>query len=728
VVTEQHEQEVKDVVWTPDRTMCATASADGTLKVWNTTVGRLQLHCIWTSPKKPSLVPTSMPFVKVALDAANGIIVGGLADGEIVAWSNIFSSSTDGCGELVEVRIPPYTANEGSNESIEQKEPTAIFIDTISQTKCAILAVHANDILCYRLDIDFGTSSHIRTLFGDGVSGLVTAVQPSFATSSASSSSNSTVSVNREEKSFVVVGDAFGCTHVFPWIASSVHDTAIQAFRTVEAFPDGDAVSSLTLTAHVLAVGSGTSGTIRVFDALSLAPLRSIGFPLATSQSRGRAPPEPITNLVVEREMLVASMGSRVLGWKTEAVASRVGKHLGRGLKQMKKEGAMKGQREYCLPICVPAEMGWDEMLIYHTEQFDLKRDIRESTVDLEHEQAYVKRMYGREREQRSALGGLGLSEQEAVDYILQLSRDEEEERRFEAATSMSVFSEDVVTTPMERAMSLSEEDIFAVAESLEALDFDHNHSDHLDVATPVIEHRESSWSWSASGTRQIPAPPASTSASRSPPSDVGIGMHIYAQPGSSPRLIPRTREPLAAGFAEDHESSRRTAETPATPSPPLVSEEGHALFPVLSRTPSSAGASVPGTPLRRGSSSASVSVSSSPQWRRIAAADAASVFRVPAVPGPSSPSSSRGSSAWSTPLRHRADPPQAPQSPTPARNCTQSTIMTPARSGSGSQAGILGSPSPPGFTAMSTGNEDDDLRFAIELSLAEARSRGEEV
>jgi hypothetical protein len=67
VVTEQHEQEVKDVVWTPDRTMCATASADGTLKVWNTTVGRLQLHCIWTSPKKPSLVPTSMPFVRLPL-------------------------------------------------------------------------------------------------------------------------------------------------------------------------------------------------------------------------------------------------------------------------------------------------------------------------------------------------------------------------------------------------------------------------------------------------------------------------------------------------------------------------------------------------------------------------------------------------------------------------------------------------------------------------------------
>jgi hypothetical protein len=372
-------------------------------------------------------------------------------------------------------------------------------------------------------------------------------------------------------------------------------------------------------------------------------------------------------------------------------------------------------------------------MLTYHSEQFDLKRDIRESTVDLEHEQAYVKRMYGREREQRSALGGLGLNEQEAVDYVLQLSRDEEEERRFEAATSMSAFSEDVVTTPMERAMSLSEEDIFAVAESLDALDFDHNHPGHLDVATPVIEHREfsSSWSWSASGTRQIPAAPASTSASRSPPSDIGIGMHIYAQPGSSPRLIPRTREPLAAGFAEDYELPRRTAETsetPATPSPPLVSEEGHALFPILSRTPSSAGASVPSTPLRRGSSSASVSVSSSPQWRRIAAADTASAFRVPAMPGPSSPSSSRGSSAWSTPLRHRADPPQAPQSPTPARNRTQSTSMTPARSGSGSQAGFLGSPSPPDFTAMSTGNEDDDLRFAIELSLAEARSRGEEV
>ena len=59
-----------------------------------------------------------------------------------------------------------------------------------------------------------------------------------------------------------------------------------------------------------------------------------------------------------------------------------------------------------------------------------MHRDIAESRQELEYEQAQTRQVFGREREQRVTLDHLGLSEVEAVEYVLMLSRDEEENRR----------------------------------------------------------------------------------------------------------------------------------------------------------------------------------------------------------------------------------------------------------------------------------------------------------
>ena len=63
-------------------------------------------------------------------------------------------------------------------------------------------------------------------------------------------------------------------------------------------------------------------------------------------------------------------------------------------------------------------------------EQVELSRDISESRRELEDEQTHTRRAFGREREQHSVLESLGLNEVEAVDYVLLLSREEEEARR----------------------------------------------------------------------------------------------------------------------------------------------------------------------------------------------------------------------------------------------------------------------------------------------------------
>ena len=62
-------------------------------------------------------------------------------------------------------------------------------------------------------------------------------------------------------------------------------------------------------------------------------------------------------------------------------------------------------------------------------EQVDMYRDISESQQEIEEEQSRKRAAYGREKDQLGSLEVLGLNEQEALEYVLMLSRDEEERR-----------------------------------------------------------------------------------------------------------------------------------------------------------------------------------------------------------------------------------------------------------------------------------------------------------
>jgi len=60
-------------------------------------------------------------------------------------------------------------------------------------------------------------------------------------------------------------------------------------------------------------------------------------------------------------------------------------------------------------------------------EQVDMYRDISESQREIEEEQSQRRAAYNREKDQLGSLEALGLNEQEALEYVLMLSRDEEE-------------------------------------------------------------------------------------------------------------------------------------------------------------------------------------------------------------------------------------------------------------------------------------------------------------
>jgi len=62
-------------------------------------------------------------------------------------------------------------------------------------------------------------------------------------------------------------------------------------------------------------------------------------------------------------------------------------------------------------------------------EQVDMYRDISEFQREIEEEQSRKRAAYDREKDQLGSLEMLGLNEQETLEYVLMLSRDEEERR-----------------------------------------------------------------------------------------------------------------------------------------------------------------------------------------------------------------------------------------------------------------------------------------------------------
>jgi hypothetical protein len=303
--------------------------------------------------------------------------------------------------------------------------------------------------------------------------------------------------------------------------------------------------------------------------------------------------------------------------------------------------------------------------------------DIRESARVLEDEQMQVRSQFGREREQQSSLNELGLSEIEALDYVLQLSRDEEEQR----LTTLLALQQ--------------EEGIFDT-------DFDEFTANQQ---TPIIERSElemapylsdSGSSISGGRPQHSPSPPSRMSpiAARSQARMIPIG--------STSRVQIAQREPMEAGFSRSYSQN---SDTPGTPIP-LSGDEQH--FPPMSRTPSSASAtsSVPSTP-----SVVARSTASSPSWSRVA-----SSYSLAAASPPSAPTS----------LTTRTMSRGSPARPEPS---SPVTAMGRIRSDPLSARDVIALPRMNEIEEndpLASVEEDADLRFAIELSLAEARSRGD--
>jgi hypothetical protein len=76
--------------------------------------------------------------------------------------------------------------------------------------------------------------------------------------------------------------------------------------------------------------------------------------------------------------------------------------------------------------------------------QMEIYRDIADSKRDLEDEKKSRQKVYDREKGHLGSLDALGLNELEAVEYVMMLSRDEEESRRLRKDPSVTAVEDEL--------------------------------------------------------------------------------------------------------------------------------------------------------------------------------------------------------------------------------------------------------------------------------------------
>ncbi|VDC02270.1 unnamed protein product [Peniophora sp. CBMAI 1063] len=615
---EGHRGAVNEAIFIRGGEACVTVGADGTAKVWSTR----RFACVWTSPR-PELLPE--PYVKVLEDLARGVLVCATEKGSIVIYSGLPLASLLGPDrtQFSAEDLRTYRVNAPATDGSEVAQ---MFADLNSPADHTVLVVrHEGRVTFDRVDVNTVTGAITTSTFGDAAAGVVSVILPDFAAGSTN------------EHSYIIAGDTLGGVSIYPWDSPTklINDQPISPSRRVDVFPDAT-VKALATTSLVIAAGS-SRGDVRVLDVLTLEFLRT--FTVASEI--------PVRNIVLRRELLIASAGVHVMAWK----AGPVGKD-GRAAKGKKKIKAKEMHQD----------RKWQK-------QIQFKHDIAEFRGDLELEGTSARAARGREREQAEHLGGLGLSEREAVEYVLMLSREE-------------AFARDA---------GQGEEGVF-----------------ELDDGASSTPSSGSTGSRSRTSSFLSPSPPFRATANRLPSTPPH---RPIAEPSSlnhkvqvSPRFMP---EPSEAGGLPG--SLELPAPIEMRRAPP--SEDA---FPDM--TPSSHG-------------------STTPALRGAVTPPRASVWN----PRPSASASPRG--AWMTPLR---TPPSTSPPVSRLASVAGSSLVTrlPSAASSSSAAQPSVARSPP-FRNMAMSEsareqeekwaqeaaaiatiEDEELRYALELSLAEARSQ----
>jgi hypothetical protein len=326
-VEDQHERPVKEIVW--DGSAIVTSDVHGVVKIWDAK----RVRCTWTSPKDNIAVPDTCSHIVASL--SHGFVIVGFNSGRIIVYFGFVppiadsTATAENSPPIQITRIDPLGDDTATLSAMSQDRPIkAMYADPHTAHEVSVVYYRNGDIRLHRLHINFANGLVNHQAFGEEAFGPVRSLIPSFAT-------------DQGELDFIVAGYQLGTVSIYNWTGlrrPSLSST--QATRTFEVH--SDAITALAHNASVLLTGS-EHGVVKVWDLLTLDELRAFSSP------SGRSEIFPVGQIILENEMFVASVGSRVLAWKAGPVSRKKMRRLSLpGMKKSKSGGVTaKWHRAY---------------------------------------------------------------------------------------------------------------------------------------------------------------------------------------------------------------------------------------------------------------------------------------------------------------------------------------------------------------------------------------------
>ena len=291
---DQHQGPVNHVAWATTKAAeheyFVTAGSDGSVKIWN--IAQCQAH--WQSVTRPS------PCILAAFDLHTRIVVSAHLNGDVILYQNVGldTGRVDIQGDMVFKTPDIAIATQGLSL------PDKLFVDTRHLNGVAVLTHFDGDSHAWRIIFNLEART-IEAARLDGPLAPLTTLQ---------------CDIFSTQSRIIYGGDALGHVYAWPWAANGeqnheehLHIPVIISWDTEDDLP----ISVIRSNGTVVLTGNSRGG-IKVWDALTLRLLRAFKTP--QPKPTGQATWAPVSNLILDADMLVASVGKYVMHWKAGTI------------------------------------------------------------------------------------------------------------------------------------------------------------------------------------------------------------------------------------------------------------------------------------------------------------------------------------------------------------------------------------------------------------------------
>lgn len=322
-VNDQHRGRVTNMCWVGSTFV--SAAVDGEVRIWNKS-----MDCLWLLKDPECTVPDACTYVTA--DFESGTVISTKQSGRTVVWTgvkvdNAFSGRTGALEPMnasPHLVIPCLSSSKESNAISAQTKPAKLFLQKFVHESKICCGIHySGDLHFYRVDVNLTTGTYDPVKFADGPIGPIRALYAYDDTSHPAGQS--------QLRTVVMAGDSLGRVSVFDWSGTPDDKLgAIPSFRCIDACPDVDGgITAISCTECLLVIGTARGSTL-VFDILASRYLRGFSTPAPRFGPHHDVGEDQdlhsVKQIIVEKDLLIVSVGERVLAWNAGPVNAHKGK------------------------------------------------------------------------------------------------------------------------------------------------------------------------------------------------------------------------------------------------------------------------------------------------------------------------------------------------------------------------------------------------------------------